>query len=103
MGVWRPSTKEEVEEAVKSDLHYFDVLSWKDHAHMLVDPYKAKIFRFECMEEVCVVAKGPQRVVYFDDIEEDFGTAIEKDGQLVNCDAYISLVAALQEASRNFG
>ena len=96
---WRPATKEEVERAVASDGEDSDPLDFAEHANMLVDPYPCKIHRFGGVEQVFVVARAPQRVVFFDDIEEDFATARQIDGQLFDCVSYGPLVVALKEAA----
>jgi len=50
------------------------------------------------MEQAFVVARMPARVVFFDDVEDVFGTATESDGKLVDCAFYGDLRLALREA-----
>ena len=96
---WTPATQEEVEQAVAAEREETDPICFEKFANMLVTPYRRTIHRFGRDEQVFVVARAPQRVVYFDDIEEDFATAREVDGQLVDSRSYGPLVLALEEAA----
>ncbi|MFT3883568.1 MAG: hypothetical protein QM703_28450 [Gemmatales bacterium] len=66
---------------------------------MLVTPYARSIDRFGGVETAFVVAKGAGRVVYYDDIEDVFGTAVEKGERLLECALYGPLILALKEAA----
>ena len=99
MSDWTPATKEGVERAIELERAGSDPFHWGGRAHMLFDPYPCTIERFGRVEQAFVVAKGPRRVVYFDDVEENFGTAHELDGQLVDCSIYGPLILALKEAA----
>ena len=99
MSDWTPATKEEVERAVAAEKDACDPSYWGERANMLIEPYPCTIDRFGGVEQAFVVARTPQRVVYFDDVEEDFGTAQEVDGRLVNCASNGPLVLALKEAA----
>lgn len=99
MSDWSPATKEEVERAIEREADRIDPGSWQQFAHMLVDPYPLSIERFGQIERAYVVAKAAQRVVYFDDIEDDFGTAADVDGRLTDPASYGALVLALKQAA----
>ena len=81
-------------------------LSKVDHARQshlsryIVDPYTSKLERFKHPELVFVVARGQRRVVFFDDVEEEFATALES-GQYLSKIAYLGeLTFALEELDR---
>jgi hypothetical protein len=69
----------------------------------LIDPQPATIERFGELERAFIVARIGDHVVFFDDIEEDFGTAIESGGMLSNPAAYGSIAVALRELEREAG
>jgi hypothetical protein len=99
MSAWTPATKEEVQRAIELEKIASDPSSWKERAHLLVDPYPCSVERFGGVEQAFVVAKGPHRVVYFDDVKKGFGTANELDGRLLDRAACGPLVLALKEAA----
>ena len=99
MSSWIPATKVEVERAVDNEATKVDPLYWRQFSHLLVEPYARSIERFGAVETAFVVAKGVGRVVYYDDIEDDFGTAVEVGEKLVDCVAYGALILALKEAA----
>jgi hypothetical protein len=99
MDEWVPASVEEVERAVNAEKATCDSSYWAERASIFVKPYSCAIERWGSLEHVFVVARAQQRVVYFDDIEEEFGTARELEGRLVECAAYGSLILALQEAA----
>lgn len=64
---------------------------------VLIEPTLFDIDRFGKREQVFAVASAGSFVVYFDDIEETFGTA-KKDGDLlVELSDFGELVVALRE------
>lgn len=101
MDTWRPATKEEVQDSLKWEQRLTDAEVWERWADKLVEPYAVTIFRFGKVEGAFVVARLPERVVYFDDIEEEFCTATEVDGRLVDDCAYGNggLIEAIEKAS----
>ncbi len=66
----------------------------------LIDPVPARIELFGTLEATCIVARIGPHVVFFDDIEGDFGTAVEKDGQLSEAASYGNIALALRELER---
>ena len=93
---WTPATKDEVQRWVQSDADEYDIGPWR---HMLIDPIKRGIKRFGSVEDVFVVARGPNRVVFFEDIEDLFATATEVGQMLEDCHYYGPLIVALKEAA----
>lgn len=82
--------------AVQADASEYDIDCWR---HMLIDPIKRSIIRFGSIEDAFVVARGSDRVVFYDDIEEDFGTATEAEKMLTDINSYGRLAVALKEAA----
>jgi hypothetical protein len=96
---WTPATKEEIALAIAAEREASDPLHFTGLENMLVELSPCKIHRFGAVEQVFIVARASQRVVYFDDVEDDFATAREVDGQLVDCAAYGPLILALEQAA----
>ncbi len=99
MSGWTPATKSIVARAIDEIATHAGAEIWSHYSPLMVDPYQSKIERFGEVEDVFVVAKLPCRVVFFEDIEEEFGTASEIDGKLVDCLFYGDLRLALTEAA----
>ena len=96
MDEWTPATKDEVLRAVRAETSEYDIGPWQ---HMLIDPSKRGVERFGSVEDAFVVARGPDRVVYYDDIEDEFGTATETEKILIDYRSYGPLLVALKELS----
>jgi hypothetical protein len=99
MSGWTPATKNAVARAIDEIAAHAGAEIWSHYSKLMIDPYRSKIERFGEVGEVFVVAKLPCRVVFFEDIEEEFGTACELDGKLVDCAFYGDLRLALTEAA----
>jgi len=92
---WTAATKAEVEceilrereAAIPENLALLDQYA--------VDPYPVILER-EGDEQAFVVARSATHVVYFEDVEEIFGTAREVGGRLVDCAMYGPLVLAVR-------
>jgi len=69
----------------------------------MIEPVPAQIELFGTLETTCIVARISPHVVFFDEIEEDFGTAVEKDGQLFEAASYGNIALALRELERAAG
>lgn len=100
MKQWPPATIEDVRSAIAEVADHAGPNIWPRYAQKLIEPYIASIERFGEEEQVFVVAKLPTRVVYYEDIEEVFGTATEIDGRLVDCANYSDLRLCIMEAER---
>ena len=98
MQPWTPATKEEVEAEIARVAVHAGPEAWARFSGHLIDPHPAAIDRLGQTEQVFVVARLPRRVVFFDDVEEIFGTAAEVDGRLVDLAMYGDLRLALKEA-----
>ena len=95
-GTWKPATKDVVKQIVRderADIHA-DYLPLVDS--YLIDPYPVVLPRLGTEEQAFVVARSLTHVVYFEDVEEIFGTAREVDGRLVDCAMYGPLVLAVR-------
>jgi hypothetical protein len=97
MDEWSPSTVEEVRETIEEVAQQAGPIIWPSK---LTEPYPVLIERFGEIRQMFVVAKMPTRVVYFEDIEDEFGTATEVDGRLVDCANYSDLRLCIREAER---
>lgn len=102
MTKWTPANKRAVERAVAGDQTECSASVWEERAYMLIDPYPCTMNRFGNVETAYVVAKAARRVVYFEDVEEIFGTAREIDGRLVEVADYGPLILALKNAEAGF-
>jgi len=94
---WTSASKGEVQEAVEADWIGIDHTLKTRLVTYLVEPEPALIQRFGKMENAFIVARLNDHVVFFDDIEEDFGIAREADGSLVEATAYGNIALALSE------
>ncbi|WP_430416376.1 hypothetical protein [Parasphingorhabdus sp.] len=94
---WQPATKAEVQAEIEKGWDEIDPKVCSDFEQYLVDPQPCLIDRFEKRETAYIVARGKHYVVFFDDIEETFGTAQEIDGLLVRPADFEVLGAALRE------
>ena len=95
---WTPATKEQVQAEIDQVAEEAGPEIWPRYSARLVDPYAVTIDRFGRVEQAFVVARTPRRVVFFDDVEDVFGTASEVDGKLVDVAMYGDLRIALKEA-----
>jgi len=97
---WTPATKKEVSEAIEADWIGIDRALKAQLVTYLVEPQPALIQRFGRMENAYIVARLNEHVVFFDDIEEDFGTAKEAGGLLSEVAAYGNIALAIGELKR---
>ena len=66
----------------------------------IVDPQAASLQRVGKVERALIVARIGNHVVFYDDIEDDFGTAVEVAGKLTNVASYGNIALALTELER---
>ena len=84
MTTWRPATIEEVKSYVNDDLAKCDHRQNAVFKQYGVEPFTARIRRFDTMESVVVVARNQDQVIYWEDIEEGFNiSAISADGEIL--------------------
>lgn len=98
MASWKPATKEDVLQAIANEAADQNLSPWDE---LLVEPYECTIERFGKPERAFVVAKTPRRVVYFDDVEDEFATAAEMDGKLLDATLFGPLIFALKAAAHS--
>ncbi|MGC6330980.1 hypothetical protein [Rhizorhabdus sp. FW153] len=97
MNDWSPATKDDVLRAI-ADVAADTGPDWVRYEERLIDPYPSTIERFGRRECAFVVARTATRVVFFDDIEETFGTATEEAGKLIYRADFGDLRLAIKEA-----
>lgn len=97
---WKPANKQEVLAAIEADWFGIDPELKARLATYLVEPQSALVERFGKVENAFVVARINHYVVFFDDIEEDFGTAKEAAGILSELASYGNIAIALSELER---
>jgi hypothetical protein len=98
--VWEPATKTEVLAALDADWIDTDPSLKHRLSVYLIEPELAEIERFGQTEGAFVVARFGRWVVYFDDVEEIFGTAELHRGRLLNPASYGHVAVALRELER---
>jgi hypothetical protein len=95
---WVPVSKEKFEAILAEELE-----TLRPEVMRLYEQYAIQPFQQPCVREknseterVFVVAKKEERLLYYDDVEEDFGVAIpDGDGVLRNWGNYGPLVRAV--------
>ena len=95
---WVPVSKEKFEGILAEEL-----VALRPEVIALYEQYAVPPFRLPCLrnensvtEYVFVLAKKEERLLYYDDVEEDFGVAIpDEDGVLKNWGNYGPLVRAV--------
>ena len=97
---WKPATRDAVKAAVRADWIEIDPALQVRLAAYLVEPQPASIKRFNKLERAFIVARSNSRVVFFDDVEDDFWIGREADGLLTETTDYGHLAVALQELER---
>lgn len=97
---WAPATKEEVLACIDREWVGIDPALRTALEGYFVEPYLVSWDRYGEVMRAFVVARIGKLVVFFDDIEEDFGTAKEVDGCLLQAAFYGGIVLALRELQR---
>ena len=97
---WIPATEEEVRGEVHEGWIAIDAALRSELGHYLVDLSPASLKRSGEEENVFIVARGAGCVVFFDDVEDEFGIAKEIDGRLSDISFCGELVFALQALHR---
>jgi hypothetical protein len=69
---WHPTTIDEVKEIIKRDLARCDPRQVVVFGQISVEPYLAPILRYGAIENVVVVARKADEVIYWEDVEEGF-------------------------------
>jgi hypothetical protein len=95
---WLPVSKEKFEGILREEIG-----ALRPEVLRLYEQYAVRPFQQPCLrdqnctiEQVFVVAKNGNRLLYYDDVEEDFGVAIpDEDGTLRNWGNYGLLVRAV--------
>jgi hypothetical protein len=91
---WRPATMEEVLSIVEQDLADCDNSQKSVFDQFRVKPYFAKIARNNQLEQVVVVARKNNEVIYWEDVEEGFNISP------ITADQHISEPGANQDELR---
>ena len=86
---WRPAKVEEVQDVIQCDLVNCDAEQLMAFRQYAVQPYCAPILRYGKKDQVVVVARKGNEVIYWEDIEEGFNVSpVAEDGQVLEhwCD-----------------
>ena len=97
---WKSATKQEALTAIDTSWVGIDPALRARLSAYLIDPQPASVERFGKVENAFIVARIGEHVVFFDDVEEDFGTALEADGMLSEVAALGNIALALRELER---
>jgi hypothetical protein len=102
---WVPVSKEKFEAILTDELETLRPEVIRLYEQYAVQPFQQPCVREENsgIEHVFVLAKKQQRLLYYDDVEEDFGVAIlDGDGVLRNWGNYGPLVQSGVGSGRRF-
>jgi hypothetical protein len=84
---WKPATIESVKRIIESELPYCtneQTVAFRVHC---VEPHFAPIVRYGNLEQVVVVARKENEVIYWEDVEEGFGvSAVGAEGNILEHD-----------------
>ena len=69
---WHPATIEDVREIIKTDLASCDPQQRNIFQKFFVEPYFAPIYRYDNLEQLVVVARKEDEVMYWEDIDGGF-------------------------------
>jgi hypothetical protein len=96
---WAPVSRERFTEILSSEVAPLEPHQKQLYAQYAVEPFHLPCVRFQDsgVEQVFVVAKNGNYLLYFDDVEDEFGVAIpDADGIMRGRGNYDSLVQALR-------
>jgi hypothetical protein len=81
---WQPATIEEVKAIAQSDLVECDGQQIAAFERYAIEPCLTPILRYGNLEQVVVVARRGNEVLYWEDVEEGFNISpVAKDGQIL--------------------
>ena len=81
---WLPATIEDVRMILDGDLQECDPEQTATFKKYAVEPYLAPIVRYGELEQVVVVARNGDEVMYWEDVEEGFNLSpIASDGKIL--------------------
>jgi hypothetical protein len=81
---WKPATVEDVKRITEQDLSQCDTEQAAAFRRFKVEPYTASIARYGKLEDVFVVAKKENAVLYWEDVEEGFAISkVAPDGLIL--------------------
>jgi len=95
---WRPVSRELFDKILKEEVKALTPTAMQIYARFAVPPFEQLCSRSVeyGVERVFVVARDENRLLFFDDVEEDFGVGIpDEDGILRDMDTFGPLVAAV--------
>ena len=95
---WTPVSKERFDEILSGEISSLVPDMQRLYEQYAVEPFQLPCIRDQgaAREQVFVVAKKGNRLLYFDDVEEDFGvTILDEDGVMREWGNYGPLVRAL--------
>ena len=77
---WKPTSAEEVRKIVERELANCDREQLAIFRRFAVEPYLAPILRYGEMDNVVVVARKGEEVIYWEDVEEGFNVSPTGEG-----------------------
>jgi hypothetical protein len=98
---WTPASKDEMLAEMERQWAGIDPRIRMHLSRHLVEPRPASIERFGRSENAFIVAQSGATVVFFDDVEEIFGTAEESNGKLLHPAGFGNIAIALRALDRH--
>jgi len=84
MNEWAPTTKEEIEKLIETQLNECTSAQKEIFEKYRVPPFQAPIIRYNKLEQVFVVAKFNNEVMYYEDVEDGFNFShLDKEGKII--------------------
>lgn len=81
---WKPTTIDEVKNIIQNDLADCDNEQIEVFERFRLQPYLAPIIRYGSLDNVFVVARKGDEVIYWEDVEEGFNLSpIAPDGRIL--------------------
>jgi hypothetical protein len=95
---WHPVSREKFEHLLKEEIETLTPAALKAYEKYSKAPYEQPCLRDSAsgIERVFVVARNGNRLLFFDDVEEEFGVGVpDSDGVLRDLGTFGPLVAAV--------
>jgi len=84
MDDWQPATIVKVNEIVARDIKACDAEQLAAFSNYRIEPFSAPIVRHGQVENVVVVARNGDQVIYYEDVEHGFNVSpMSPDGQIL--------------------
>lgn len=100
---WHPISREKFERLLKDEIETLTLAALEAYEKYSEAPYEQACLRDSAgeIERVFVVARNGNRLLFFDDVEEEFGVGVpDSDGVLRDLGTFGPLVAAVLALDR---